>query len=580
MSVEPFDVTGPLPTGTTLLEASAGTGKTWTIASLVTRYVAEGHCRLDELLVVTFGRAASEELRLRVREQLVAADRVLSPDPDLAEDPDSADPRIRPLLGVLLDVGSDEVAARHARVREALSTFDGATIATTHQFCQMVLTGLGIAGDTDASARLVEDLDDLVDEVVDDLYVRGFAQQTTPPEFTRTDAGAIAATVTGDPQARIEPATTSPGSAPARRVSFARAVRDEFDRRKRRLGVLSYDDLLSQLAEALADDTAPARDRMRQRWRVVLVDEFQDTDPVQWQVLDRAFTDHATMVLIGDPKQAIYAFRGGDVPTYLAAARTATRHATLDVNHRSDTGLVEPLQALLVGAELGDPDIVVRPVVAAHQEPRLVGAPDPEPFRLRVVDRAALGAAPDETLAIGRLRPVVADDLADDVVRLLTSGATFDGRPLEARDVAVISDTRGKLAEVAQALHARGVASVLVGSGSVLATPAGQAWLTLLQALAQPHRSAAVRAASLTLFLGRSAADLASADRGGDAVTAEDSERLRGWADVLRQRGPSAVLELAGADGRLAERVLREPDGGAHDDRPAAGDRAARRGGP
>ena len=65
MTAAAFDVTGALPTGTTLLEASAGTGKTWTIASLVTRYVAEGHCRLDELLVVTFGRAASEELNRR-----------------------------------------------------------------------------------------------------------------------------------------------------------------------------------------------------------------------------------------------------------------------------------------------------------------------------------------------------------------------------------------------------------------------------------------------------------------------------------------------------------------------------------
>ena len=561
-SPEPFDVTGPLPTGTTLLEASAGTGKTWTIASLVTRYVAEGHCRLDELLVVTFGRAASEELRQRVREQLVAAERVLSPERDPADqaNPDDAhtDPRIRPLFDLLRQGGPDAIAQRHARVREALSTFDVATIATTHQFCQMVLTGLGIAGDTDASARLVEDLDDLVDEVVDDLYVRGFAQQATPPEFSRAEAGAIAATVTGDPQAQIEPASVTPGTVASRRVSFARAVRDEFDRRKRRLGVLSYDDLLSQLAEALADDHAPARDRMRQRWRVVLVDEFQDTDPVQWQVLDRAFTGHATMVLIGDPKQAIYAFRGGDVVTYLAAARTATRHATLDVNHRSDAGLVAGLQALLVGAELGDPEIVVRPVVAFHQEPRLVGAPNPEPFRLRVVDRQALGAPPDEGLPVSRLRPVVAQDLADDLVRLLSSGATFDGRLLEARDVAVISDTRGKLAEVAHALKERGVPSVLVGSGSVLTSSAGQSWLTLLQALAQPHRSAAVRAASLSPFLGRTAADL---DRLGDTVTAEDSETLRGWADVLRQRGPSAVLELAGADGRLAIRVLREPDG-------------------
>ncbi len=561
LDAEPFDVTGPLPTGTTLLEASAGTGKTWTIASLVTRYVAEGHCRLDELLVVTFGRAASEELRLRVREQLVAAERVLSPDPAVSAQARDADPSIRPLLGLLLAGDAADVAARHARVREALSTFDGATIATTHQFCQMVLTGLGIAGDTDASARLVEDLDDLVDEVVDDLYVRGFADQSSDPEFTRSDAGAIAATVTGDPQARIEPAAVTPGTTASRRVSFARAVREEFDRRKRRLGVLSYEDLLSQLADALADDAAPARERMRQRWRVVLVDEFQDTDPVQWQVLDRAFSGKATMVLIGDPKQAIYAFRGGDVVTYLTAARTATRHATLGTNHRSDAGLVSGLQSLLVGAELGDPEIVVRPVVAAHQEARLVGAPHPEPFRLRVVDRAALGATPDEGLAVARLRPVVADDLADDVARLLGSGATFEGRPIEARDVAVIADTRGKLAEVARALHDRGVPSVLVGSGSVLTSSAGQAWLTLLQALAQPHRSAAVRAASLTLFLGRSATDLARAGEGGDSLTADDSETLRGWADVVRQRGPSAVLELAGADGRLAARVLREPDG-------------------
>ena len=62
---------------------------------------------------------------------------------------------------------------------------------------------------------------------------------------------------------------------------------------------------------------------MRQRWKVVLVDEFQDTDPKQWEVLDRAFIGHATVVLIGDPKQAIYAFRGGDVVTYLGAAATA-----------------------------------------------------------------------------------------------------------------------------------------------------------------------------------------------------------------------------------------------------------------
>ncbi len=116
---------------------------------------------------------------------------------------------------------------------------------------------------------------------------------------------------------------------------------------------------------------------MRARWRIVLVDEFQDTDPVQWQVLDRAFSGVATMVLIGDPKQAIYAFRGGDVTTYLAAAETAATRQTLDVNWRSDQGLLDAFQQLLVGSELGDPRIVVHPVDAHHDAGRLVGAPSP-----------------------------------------------------------------------------------------------------------------------------------------------------------------------------------------------------------
>jgi exodeoxyribonuclease V beta subunit len=81
--LEPFAISDPLPTGTTLLEASAGTGKTWTIGALVTRFVAEDVCRLEQMLVVTFGRAASQELRERVRAQQVEAERALSDDPTL-----------------------------------------------------------------------------------------------------------------------------------------------------------------------------------------------------------------------------------------------------------------------------------------------------------------------------------------------------------------------------------------------------------------------------------------------------------------------------------------------------------------
>jgi len=551
-SPEPFDVCGPLPTGTTLLEASAGTGKTWTIGALVTRYVAEGVARLDEMLVVTFGRAASQELRERVRSQLVEAEHALGDDPALADEVVETD-----LIRLLRDCDDEERRARHRRVLEALAGFDAATIATTHQFCSLVLSSLGVAGDTDSQARLVEDLDDLIVEVVDDLYLRAFAYAEDDPVFTHAEALAIARDVVGDPQAHLEPADEDRSTPAGRRVAFARAVRDEMERRKRRLGILSYDDLLSRLADALADEDAPARARMRQRWRIVLVDEFQDTDPVQWQVLDRAFSGHATMVLIGDPKQAIYAFRGGDVTTYLQAAAKASTQQTLGVNWRSDAALLDSLGTLLGGAELGDERIVVHDVEAHHSERRLVGAPKDAPLRVRVVRREHFGRRPHAMLTVGQVRPAIARDLALDVRALLSSGATFEGERLAPADVAVICYRHADLAAARSALAEVGIPAVIAGGGSVFATPAAVEWLTLLEALEMPHRSARVRAAALTCFFGHTAAEI---DERGDELTDEVADRLRAWAEVLSSRGVAAVVEAASAGGMPA-RVLAEVGG-------------------
>jgi exodeoxyribonuclease V beta subunit len=545
--MDAFDIRGPLPTGTTLLEASAGTGKTWTIGALVARFVAEGVAALEEMLVVTFGRAASQELRERVRDQLVEAERAFA-------EPDAPRPA-NDLVDLLLEGPDREL--RHRRLREALAAFDAATIATTHQFCSMVLGSLGVAGDTDAQARLVEDLDQLTGEVVDDLYLRAFAWQDGTPAFTRAEAGAIAKAATGRAGVRLEPAEVSteldePVSVAARRVAFGHAVRQELENRKRRLGILSYDDLLSQLADALEADDSPARTRMRQRWKIVLVDEFQDTDPVQWQVLDRAFTGHATMVLIGDPKQAIYAFRGGDVVTYLAAAETATTRKTLSVNWRSDQRLLDGFQTMLEGAALGDPRIVVHPVRAQRTESRLQGAPSSAPVRLRAVTRSQFGKQGNRGLAVKDVRPLVSRDLALDIKALLASGATYDGRPLEARDVAVIAYQHRDLADAREALRAVGVPAVIAGGGSVFGTPAALSWLELLEAVEQPHRGPRVRTAALSCFFGHTARAL---DEAGDRLTDDIADRLRDWAEVMAARGVAAVLELASSAG-LQARVL------------------------
>ncbi len=544
-----FDIRDPLPTGTTLLEASAGTGKTWTIGALVTRYVAEGRATLDQMLVVTFGRAASQELRERVRAQLSEAERALA-------EPAAGGARSA-LVDVLLDVDDAERCLRRQRLRVALADFDAATIATTHQFCQQVLRGLGVAGDTDAQARLVDDLDDVLEEVVDDLFLRAVADGEELP-FSRADAGRLARASTHDPQAALVPRDAEPGSGPALRAAFASAVRSELDLRKRRQGVLGYDDLLAQLADALVDEGAPARRRMRQRWKVLLVDEFQDTDPVQWQVLHRAFSGHATMVLIGDPKQAIYAFRGGDVVTYLQAAATAATHQTLATNWRSDQALLDALQVMLRGAALGDDQIVVRDVDAAHPRSRLEGAG--APFRMRVVRKHLLGRKPHAKLPVREVRSHVVQDVARDIERLLSSDARFDGRTLLPRDVAVIAYRNADLKAIQQALHAVGVPSVVAGSGSVFASPASAEWLRLLEALEQPHQSARVRSAAMTCFLGHTATELDAATAAGEALTDRLTEHLRGWAELLAARGVVAVLEAASSAG-LAARVLAREDG-------------------
>ncbi len=551
-ALTPFDIAADLPTGTVLLEASAGTGKTWTIGALVARYIAGG-TPLEDMLVITFGRAASREMRERVREHLRHVHRHVA-DPDL--------PSADPVVALLRDGTPDEVALVERRLRVALTHFDAATIATTHQFCQLVLRGLGVAGDSDPHSRLVEDLSDLRDEVVDDLYVRGFAGGGEPA-FSRARAGEIARAVTENPHAVLDPSALDDGTADARMLRFAHLVREELDRRKRRLGVLGYDDLLSHLADALEDEDSPARERMRHRWKVVLVDEFQDTDPVQWQVLDRAFSGHSTLVLIGDPKQAIYGFRGGDVDTYLtASAGAATKH-TLGVNHRSDAPLVRSLGVLLGGAELGDPGIVVHPVSAAQEGSRLGTAdgtaPDGmlSPVRLRTITTGRALPAGARSVAIGAVRPLVAADCAAEITRLLAGGTTFDGRALRAGDVAVLAHTRNQLDQVRRALTEVGLRSVIVSSDSIFSSPAAAAWLTLLEAMELSHRPERVRAAALTPFVGTDAAAL---DAGGDDLTDEVAHRMRTWAGLLARRGVAAVLAAASADG-LDARVLARTDG-------------------
>ena len=262
------------------------------------------------------------------------------------------------------------------------------------------------------------------------------------------------------------------------------------------------------------------------------------------------------MVLIGDPKQAIYAFRGGDVVTYLAAEETAGAKMTLGTNFRSDRPLLDSVQAVLRGAALGDERIVVRDVRAHHEDRRLEGAPRPEPFRLRMVDRQRFNVKPTKGVGIGLLRDLVADDLAADIRALLAAEPTYCGERLEARQVAVLCETRRQCETARDGLVRAGVQAVIAGSGSVYATEGADEWLCLLEAMEAPHRSARVRAAALTSFFGHTAAELDARRRRADRAGLGDAARLgRPDADAwggggVRDRGRRPRRPRAGAAAR------------------------------
>lgn len=563
---EPFELCGKLPRGMTLLQASAGTGKTFTIAALTTRYVAEAGVPIDRLLVITFTRMATGELRERVRDRLVLAFDGLV---DILEGTGVHEDD--EIVRHLADAPRLEVEARRDRLGKAIADFDAATIETTHGFCLQVLYGLGTAGDVDREVTLVEDVRDMREEVVDDLYLRKFAGQPNPLGFTRAQAGEIARHVLNHPDALIVPPWSDAADPPSIRRRFADAVRQEMDRRKRVQKILTYDDVLLRLRHTLLDEQrgGTACARLRERYDVVLVDEFQDTDPVQWEIMHSAFgRGGTTLVLIGDPKQAIYAFRGADVQAYLQAREVVAREWTLDVNWRSDEGLLQAYDALFAGAQLGDAGITYRNIAAAdaNRAPRLVGLPDPAPLQVRFV-HAGDGLVPlTKTKGqpqAGDARTLIARDLASEVVALLSAapevvvrrrdGAEIRRSRLHPGHIAVLVRVNSHAVTVRDALQTAGVPAVIGGSVSVFATRSAKEWLRLLEALERPTARDRASLAALTCFVGWTPEHVATA-------TEEEWEELHWslhrWAALLRDEGIASLYETVSGSHDVPARVL------------------------
>jgi len=531
-----FDLAGPLPTGTTVLEASAGTGKTWAISALAVRYLADGVVTAPKLLAITFTRLASADLRSRLYQRLIETTARLQSLRD-GQPGDSQDE----LLDVLASGPDDEVSARLERLRQAISDFDAATVATIHEFCRRAADWLGPALgpdsariDADAAAALASQT---IADLTLDMQLRGGA--LTPDACAKLGRAGLA-----HPHLPVEPAGDQASL-------FIGRCRAEYARRKAAAGIDDFDDVALRLESALGDETTGSdfAEQMAARYRVVLVDEFQDTDPVQWEILRRAFAGRTPMVLVGDPKQAIYGFRDADIESYLDAVRHADTNMTLPVNHRSDEAVVRGVNEVFRDADFGHTGapIPMRESRASHAHSRL----DPAP---------GAGLEIRRVMAAGAGQPhAIECDVTAYVARLLATESRLqqDGRwrPLRADDIAVLVGTNKKGEAISRALQQAGVPAVFSGAASVFASTAADEWLTLLDALATP-RVDTLRRAMAGQLVGLTLAQLA--DPAGTAASGW-SARLREWAGARTR--PLAILSALDQWADLSSRLLQMTGG-------------------
>ncbi|MCB1955187.1 MAG: exodeoxyribonuclease V subunit beta [Rhodocyclaceae bacterium] len=697
--VQPLDPLAFPLAGSRLIEASAGTGKTFTIAALYLRLVLghgdeAAHARPltpPEILVVTFTEAATAELRERIRARLAEAACCF-------RDGAGGDP----LLAALRDgYPSEQWPGCARRLQLAAEWMDEAAVSTIHGWCQRMLRehafdsgslfSLSLEADqSEARAEAVRDywrsflapldaasaaevaawwpgpaelvqalgtpmahvdllgaapppaealadararraahlaelkapwadwadaLQALFDEAVAAREVDGrkFRPQYYLPWLQNlrdwtADPAIVMPALSDTAWARLSPdgmaeawKQAQPPAHPAldalrglpdaiAALPEARAdllrhaapwVLARFEADNRRRAQMGFDDLILRLDQALAGPNGAAlAARIRRDFPVALIDEFQDTDPAQYRIFDAVYrvadNDPATaLVLIGDPKQAIYSFRGADIHTYLVArAACAGRLYSLARNFRSSEGMVAAVNRCFAQAEArvaegaflfreadGNP-LPFEPVAAQGLAEGLVldGRPATALTLWRLDDAGDEGA----TVGKGDYRQRMAAACAGEMLRLLEAGqreaAGFarDGRlrPLRPADLAVLVNDRGEADAIRGALAARGLRSVYLSEReSVFATPQAADLALWLAACAEPDDPRRLRAALATATLGLGYAELAALQADELAWEARVLQ-FRDYRACWRQQGVLPMLRRLMHDFGLPPRLI------------------------
>ncbi|MBJ6981678.1 UvrD-helicase domain-containing protein [Luteimonas sp. MC1572] len=626
--------------GRSLIEASAGTGKTWTIAVLYLRLLLQHELSPRQIVVATFTEASGQELRERIRLRVRDAARWS----DLAargEAPEGADAALDWLRKRWESVSTPDADSK--RLQLALSELDSAPIGTLHSLCQRILreypfeTGSqfeqgelssgkdllaecardlircetasdGEEGELPSLGALERELAVLLRPgvsvpllVADEIRaalpadaadrIEAFASDTSMYPLTASagvpekklhnalvglanwcrDAGVVISPTWLDylkkPQNHLNPdawerlqhspelemvfraldAYQAPGDVAesrllAKRQAMARRV---WDQRLAARNELTFDSLLTRTHDAVTRNPSLAR-QLQEAWPVALIDEFQDTDALQYGTLDTIYRNdegslRGRLVMIGDPKQAIYSFRGGDIDTYRRAAASVTDRLVLDTNYRSDKALVEGFNRLyaLAGRGLSSRDAHdirysdVKPGQALNRY--LVDAkPSRQPLALHYLSECPGDAPTRKQLALKACANQIAQMLASDSHQV-------ESTQLKPGDIAVLLPTHDAVADLRDFMNELGVPSVGAGRSSVFAGGWAQEVQLILHAVQHPHSTAAIHAALATRLGGMDFGGL-QALRAEPAAQARVSKQFETLREIWAGAGVLAVV--------------------------------------
>ncbi|MBQ4107747.1 MAG: UvrD-helicase domain-containing protein [Lentisphaeria bacterium] len=465
-----------LEPGRYLIEASAGTGKTYTITRLFLQLVRDRGIAPARILVTTFSRAAAAELKERLRKIL---------------DDEMARLEAMPRPDDLMEAA--EAERQRLRVHLAASSFDEMCVSTIHGFCQRMLRDFSLEAGVSPEMRLIGSDDEIKEKLIRQYWREHWPELMEAGVSLRS---LLEHLVRISPDVRVEYADDK--AMYAHYAACFQYLQAELPREKSRQGVVSFDDLIGPMRDALCHPQGGKRlaDAVGNRFQAVFIDEFQDTSQAQFDIFDACFPAGCGHIvyLIGDPKQSIYAFRNANIYTYLRAkqALPPDHIHTMDENYRSSPAMIRAVNFLFTG-DAGSPRgtetanaMLQNGIPFVSIAPGGAGAAG-EKFHITVGDGPLTAPV--------RLRHVTAGmelyQAAADVADLLNSKVMIRDkqqqiRPLSPGDIAVLLPSNEQVEKLVKLLRLRRINAVSVRARQVFATPVAASFELLLRLWLEP----------------------------------------------------------------------------------------------